>query len=428
MESLQKFAQFVREINLDSGRNYKFTILNKYKNDDDIKFYLNYVYSPYITTGLSSKKANKKLNLPERVEDPTVIKEYLIDLANNNTGTDDDITKFQLVRKYGLNNNLDLQELFTRICTKNLQLGVDTKTINKVIPGLIPDFSVQLAQKYFENPKYVEGKEFILTTKIDGCRIIAIKENGKVSFWTRQGQLYEGLVDLEKEMLISMPDCVLDGELTLLNKGNLDSGEQYKETTKLCRTKDLEKHGLKMLVFDIMMVDEFKTQYCPTIYNDRRKLLDSIFNAYKFTYFELLPVLYKGNDTSKITEILDRQVEAGEEGIMINIADATYKFGRCMDLLKCKKFQDTEVKVIGFEEGTNKLEGTLGALICEYKGSTVRVGSGFTDKDRDYIWGHKWEFENKYITVKYFEESHDSKTGLPSLRFPIYKGLRVDLC
>jgi ATP-dependent DNA ligase len=92
-----------------------------------------------------------------------------------------------------------------------------------------------------------------------------------------------------------------------------------------------------------------------------------------------------------------------------------------------KKFLDTEVKIIGYEEGTNKLAGTLGAFICEYKNNTVKVGSGLSDEDRAYFWANQDNYLNKYITVKYFEESYDSKTNLPSLRFPIYMRIREDL-
>ena len=39
--------------------------------------------------------------------------------------------------------------LFDKVLVKNLQLGIDAKTINKVIPNLIPTFNVQLAEKIF---------------------------------------------------------------------------------------------------------------------------------------------------------------------------------------------------------------------------------------------------------------------------------------
>ena len=220
------------------------------------------------------------------------------------------------------------------IC-KDLSIGADSKTINSIMPDLIPTFNVQLANKYFDKPDYVEGKEFAITTKIDGGRIIAIKENGQVSFFTRAGQKYEGLVDLEDEMYRLMPDnCCLDGEITLLARGNLSSKEAYKETMKIVRTKDKEKHGIKMQVFDWMPAEDFKKQKCDMPYKYRRIVVNNLFDELTFRYFELLPLLYVGEDTSKIPEILEEEMANGEEGIMINVYDAPYEFKRTNSLLK----------------------------------------------------------------------------------------------
>lgn len=428
---LLKFKQFVDEILAEAGRNYKISVLEKYKEDEDIKYLLDFIYNPYIITGISNKKLNKQLTdicvMPYLSSDG--FKLLLQYLKVNNTGTDKDIALIQdfKVRHLGYSYDsepTELCKLFDAIVTKNVQLGIDAKTINKVIPGLIPEFNVQLSNKYFDKPEVVEGKEFVLTTKIDGSRIIAMKDDGKVSFWTRQGQKYEGLVDLEKELLeCSNDNFVFDGEIVAIDT---DKENTYKNTMKLSRTKDLEKHGLKMLVFDYMPIANFKAQKCPVMYSTRRAQLSAIFDLNSFKYFELLPMLYKGTDTSMITKILEEQVSKGEEGIMINICAAPYEFKRTNNLLKVKKFQDTEVEVIGYEEGTNKLAGTLGAFVCKYKNNEVRVGSGLTDEDRAYFWANRDKFLGKFITVKYFETSIDSKTGLESLRFPIYMRVRED--
>lgn len=424
-----KFNQFVNEILADNSRLAKIAVLEKYKDDEDIKYLLNFVYNPYIITGISDKKLNKELPQvfdlwsDNTFESDKEIFEYI---KVHNTGRDEDI---RIVQNYELDMlrplGWQLEVLYEKIITKNLQLGIDSKTINKVIPGLIPEFNVQLSNKYFDKPEIVEGKEFVLTTKIDGSRIIAMKDNGQVSFWTRQGQPYEGLVDLENELKsIQEDNFVFDGEIVAMETSKEDT---YKNTMKLSRTKDTAKHGLKMLVFDYMPIANFKMQCCPMTYSARRSTLSAIFDLNKLTFFTLLPMLYKGTDTSKIIEFLNDQTNKGEEGIMINICDAPYDFKRSNNLLKVKKFLDTEVKIIGYEEGANKLAGTLGAFICEYKNNTVKVGSGLSDEDRAYFWANKDKYLNKYITVKYFEESYDSKTNLPSLRFPIYMRVREDI-
>jgi len=444
---LSKFSQFVNEILADNSRLAKIAVLEKYKDDESVRYFLQFVYDPYVTTGLSDKKLNKDVEifsyslfdadgnfnedcdtifqLDCSEDEDKAIFEYI---KEHNTGRDSDIRTVQNFKKSHFNKCPEMLDLFDRIITKNLQLGIDAKTINKVIPGLIPEFNVMLANKYFDKPEVIDGREFVITTKIDGSRIIAMKDNGQVSFWTRQGQKYEGLIDLEEALKnISEDNFVLDGEIVAMNT---DKEDTYKNTMKLSRTKEQAKHGLKMLVFDYMPIANFKLQCCPMTYSARRSTLSAIFDLngqHLAPYFELLPMLYRGTDTNKIIELLNEQTAKGEEGIMINICDAPYDFKRSNNLLKVKKFQDTEVKIVGYEEGVNKLAGTLGAFICEYKDNIVRVGSGLSDEDRAYFWANQDKYLNKYITVKYFEESYDSKTNLPSLRFPIYMRVREDI-
>lgn len=424
MQTLIHFNNFVKEINENNGRLYKQSVLNKYKDDTIIQKYLQIAFDPYKIFGISTRKLHKQVSGIAYPVDSVFDLFYW--LEKHNTGTDVAINMCQVTLDKIASTNCECAQLLESLICKDLSIGVDSKTINKEMPGLIPTFSVQLANKYFDKPSYVEGKTFAITTKIDGGRIIALKENGQVSFYTRAGQKYEGLVDLEDEMSRLMPDNIcLDGEITLLVRGNLSSKDAYKETMKIVRTKDKEKHGVKMLVFDAMPVSDFKTQTSSMTYIQRRQMLDCMSAFDTARYFELLPLLYCGSDTSEITRILEEEVSNGEEGIMINICDAPYEFKRTNNLLKCKKFQSSDLQIIGFEEGAGKHTGTLGAIICEYKGGEVRVGSGLTDEQRKEIWSCQHRYLNSIIEVNYFEETMDS-TGKLSLRFPTFKDFRPD--
>lgn len=437
---LLEFKEFYDKIIAEAGRNYKISVLEEYKNNEDIKYLLDFIYNPYITTGISDKKVNKKFDMGTKTNadwknpyELSSFKSLLEYLKVNNTGRDYDILTVQTWEEvafyeageqlYSVATPDTWHKLFNDIITKNIQLGIDSKTINKVISGLIPEFNVQLSNKYFDKPEVVEGKEFVLTTKIDGSRIIAMKDNGKVSFWTRQGQPYEGLVDLENELLNSPEDnFVFDGEIVAIDT---DLENTYKNTMKLSRTKDQAKHGLQMLVFDYMPIANFKAQVCQLDYRCRRGVLTAIFDFNNFQYFKLLPKLYQGTDTSKILELLEDQTSKGEEGIMINIVDAPYDFKRTNNLLKCKKFKDCDLIITGFEEGTNKLAGTLGALILDYKGNELRCGSGFSDEQRADIWANRDQYLGKIAEIKYFEETKNQNGGI-SLRFPTFKDIRQD--
>lgn len=427
MNTIIHFKNFVNEINSSNSRLFKQSVLQKYKDDRIVRRYLQIAFDPFKVFGISTKKLNKivggtVINCIESVFD---LFDYL---ENHNTGSDADISICQEVLNLVSSNDREAGVVLEALICKDLSIVCDAKTINKEIPDLIPTFSVQLANKYFDKPQYVEGKTFAVTTKIDGGRIIALKENGQVSFFTRAGQKYEGLVDLEDEMSRLMPDnTCLDGEITLLVRGNLSSKEAYKQTMKIVRqTTNPEKHGIKMLVFDCMTAEEFKNQYCPNDYTVRRADAELLFHQIDFQYFELLPILYRGSDTSKITELLEEEVANGEEGIMINICDALYEFKRTNSLLKVKKMQTMDLEIVGFEEGEGRLAGTLGAILVRYKdGNVVKVGSGFSDRLRGELWKARGDFLGTIVEIQYFEETTNADGG-KSLRFPIFKDFRPD--
>ena len=426
MKTLMHFTDFVNQINESNSRLYKQEVLRKYKDDPIICKYLQIAFDPYKVYGISTKKLHKSVSGAAYPADS--IFDLFYWLEKHNTGTDVAVNMCQVTLNKVASDNRECAQLLESLICKDLSIGCDAKTINKEIPGLIPTFSVQLANKYFDKPEFVEGKEFTITTKIDGGRIIALKENGQVSFFTRTGQKYEGLVDLEEEMLRELPDNIcLDGEITLLKKGELSSKEQYKETMKIVRTKDQEKHGVKMLVFDCMSAEDFKAQRCTLTYEERRNWAEAIIydNDY-FDYFELLPVLYVGKDTSFIPTLLEAETSTGEEGIMININDAPYEFKRTNNLLKVKKMNTLDLEIVGFEEGSGRLAGTLGAILVRYKdGNIVKVGSGFSDSIRKKIWEKQTRYTGTIVEIQYFEETTNADGGI-SLRFPIFKDFRPD--
>lgn len=427
MKTLFHFRDFVKEISSSNSRKFKQEVLQKYKDDEVIKRYLKIAFDPYTVYGISTKKITKGT---ERIKSCYIDSVFdLFDyLAVHNTGRDTDVAICQEILDGIAAHDQEAAILLSLLICKDINIGCEAKTINAVMPDLIPTFNVQLAQKYFEKPEKLEGKYFAVTTKIDGGRIIAIRENDQVSFFTRAGQRYEGLVDLEREMLETFPaGTVLDGEITILDNAGVPSKEAYKRAMKITRS-DGEKHGLKMLVFDTMSITEWKNQKCTDDYVTRRAILEGLYfqPAIKRTYFELLPVLYRGSDTSKVLEYLEEAIANNEEGVMINICDAPYEFGRTWNLMKVKKMNTLDLQVVDYEEGSGRLAGTLGAIHVRYKnGNIVKVGSGFSDELRRQIWSHEVMIVGKIAEIQYFEETTNADGGI-SLRFPVFKDFRPD--
>ena len=430
MKTLQHFNEFVKEITTSASRKYKQEVLTKYKDDEVIQKYLKIVYDPYLVFGISEKKLYKKVSCTAYPADHVFDLFYW--LEKHNTGTDAAIKMCQETLAVVASEDQEAAVLLEELICKDLSIGVDSKTINSVIPNLIPQFSCMLAQKYFEKPEKLSGKTFAITTKLDGFRLIALKDkSGNIKFYSRVGQLVEGLVEIEADLKYNFPnDIALDGELTISNYFDMPSKDAYKAASKIIRLKgDTPKTGLTYRVFDMMTAEEFISQRCPAIYDARRALLDSY--AGRSKHIEVLPVLYRGNDTSKITEFLDKITSEGGEGCILNLCDAPYVWNRTWNLQKVKKFDSLDLEVVDIEEGSGRLAGTLGAIHVRYKdGNIVKVGSGFSDDERKLYFSNPALILHKIVEIKFFEESTSkdlSGKTIYSLRFPTWvSNIRID--
>ncbi len=427
MKTLQHFNEFVKEITSNNSRKFKQEVLQKYKDDEVIKRYLKIAFDPYTVYGISTKKLSKH---PEGVRPYPAdsIFDLFYWLEKHNTGTDNAIKMCQETLGHVAAYDMEAAALLEKLICKDLSIGVEAKSINAAMGSVVPTFSCMLANKYFDNPKKLEGKKFAITTKLDGFRLIAIKaEGGNVSFYSRVGKRIEGLVEIAEEFGSAFPcGTVLDGELTVSNYFELESKEAYKAASKIISQKgETPKTGLTYRVFDAMYIDEWREQNCTHTYGLRRELLHGLFKfpMAPVSHIELLPVLYKGDDVSKVQELLEQVVAAGGEGVMINLLDSPYRFTRCWDIMKVKKFNSLDLLVVDMEEGSGRLAGTLGAIHVRYKGGNiVKVGSGFSDEERKLYFNNPELILNKICEIRFFEESSSGEGANKtySLRFPTW--------
>jgi len=120
-------------------------------------------------------------------------------------------------------------------------------------------------------------------------------------------------------------------------------------------------------------------------------------------------------------------VAGGFEGIMIKSMDAPYECKRSDFWMKWKPTISVDLNIVGFEEGTGRNLGRLGAIICEGEDNDrrihVNVGTGFSDALRDEYWisrdqllGHLVEIQADAVT--------QNQNGTYSLRFPRFLRFR----
>lgn len=304
---------------------------------------------------------------------------------------------------------LDLQSrsVFFTMLNKRPNCGVSVKTIQSIFPSLLSEFSVQLAQVYKPEMKlFAKGAKWLISPKIDGLR--GVFKDGK--FYSRLGNEIHGLTNLAKALAEQLPVGVtLDGELTV-------PGMTFNELSGKIRSFS-ETKTVQYNVFDYLPSDKSLNNV------ERINLMNStlINNTELFTMgVRCVPHSYvSGMD--QVDAHYSDFISQGYEGAMLKLADGERYNGRNKDWLKMKPTFTTDVKVVDLEAGTGKYSGAVGALIVDYKGTRVKVGSGLTDKQRK-----TWRLAPDLIVGKTVEVMYMEETEYGSLRHPRFKTVRGD--
>ena len=395
--------------------------LIKFKDDELFCFVLEFLLNTDKKTGISTAKLNKKITSKKDVETFICLKSLIKYVLDNPTGKDEIVRSVQqYIEELS---NISLKNFVSDLITKKYKCGVTAKVAAEIIPDIIKkEHQVMLANKF----KGEINEPVQVTLKLDGIRCSAlIDENNNIKFLSRQGKEILGLNQIESVLKdMNLQGYMLDGELIRINTDNLPSDENFKLTTSIVSSKDENKQGLEYVIFDIVPLEDYKKRECKLIYAKRKKMLKELIKENEF--IKKVPTFATTKSVEQIYEILKTVEEQNQEGLMLNTLTGLYKFGkRSNDLLKVKTFNTCDIFCTGVEEGDGKYAGTLGAIICDYKGYKLKVGSGLTEEQRDFYWNNKSKIVNKIVEIKYFEESSD-KDGNLSLRFPVFMQVRDD--
>lgn len=429
-------SQAIKQVGRTSSTSDKLRLLKAYADVPGFKEILKFIYNPYCKTGISSKKLNKALDVPgNKIEWSDAI-EYF---STHQTGTDSDVVYAKNFISY---TNAKYGALAARIAealvTQNLKIGITATSLNKVYgDDFIPRTGCMLGT-LFENVGVTKTKwPCIVTEKLDGVRRILIKENSVCRCYSRSGHEDTGLVEILEEAKYLPNNFVYDGEL--LAKGTFkDSIAQRQATNSIANIKG-HKTGLTFNVFDMVPLDEFYAGYCPTpalrrkirlgatLGDESIQLIDDewaqrirAFSVYHtFEHIAPVPILGFVNNLSDVEPIVEAIWARGGEGVMLNTSTGPYEIKRSKQLLKIKHTEEFILPVVDVLEGTGKYEDAMGAIVVEYKGSKVGVGSGFTDDQRRFIWDNKERYIGRKAEIESFGESINAQ-GFVSLNCPIF--------
>lgn len=385
---------------------------------------LKYGMDPHITFGIQ-KIPKPRHHDKDGVGFSRIVEELLEPLRTRELTGDKAQTRIRVMLE---DTNKLQQKWLPRILQQKLRIGVGAKTVNKVAPGTIFEFSIARGVGYKDlKPRELEGFWFF-QPKADGARLVAKldKQNG-VSLLSRTGHVWENFDEIQAKLEAYNKrrdtDYVLylDGEVVSYVDGRINF--QAIQKTMLAKKTKAVVGDLVYMVFDAAEESEWL--------NPQKNYADRYAFANYIVYDEIqAPNIQMIDDgegngiispSHKVLENLCIEfVEEGWEGLMLR-RDEPVKLTHNKSLVKVKLFDDSEATIIGIEEGEGNRAGTTGQLVCLWKDEKLfRIGTGLTQADCEEFWTNKEEYIGQFVNFRYFGETDD---GYP--RHPVFHGIRA---
>ena len=327
-----------------------------------------------------------------------------------------------------------------RIIAKDLKCGVSDATVNKIWPGLIPEYPCMLASAY--DQKLVDKVKFpaIAQLKMDGMRFNAVVKNGVCEFRSRNGKEVNipdpsiGLPFIHMSNFYCV-DMVFDGELVVVDAagkiqdrktGNGILNKAVKGTMSV-----QEAVMVRATLWDAISLEGFQAGKEAEPYHVRLgKLCNAVsdMKGAKAHIGHYVDMVYSRqvDDLLSAQTLFNKFLAEGQEGIILKTRDGIWENKRSKSLIKFKGELECDLRVIDWEEGTGKNHGRLGALVLESDcgGIRVNVGTGFSDSDRISI--TKANSVGRIVSIKYNARISDKSTGIESLFLPVFIEFRSD--
>jgi ATP-dependent DNA ligase len=275
---------------------------------------------------------------------------------------------------------------------------------------------------------------FLVEPKLDGYRLsIVVTEDGEVSFHCRGEEQPEWAENLEHVAeavrALGLRGVMLDGEVM---------ARTWNETSSLLRrqrknmddaTRQRTRDELVFHVFDLVWTGLVTERALPkkrkparmvdVPFGERRARLALVLNAAGGgSEIRLVPQV-RVNSQAELDAVFAEFLDLEYEGAIVKHPEAPYVLDRSYYWMKVKPHKTIELTVTGFEEGLGKHAGRLGALVCsDVTGQTVRVGTGLTDAQRDFVWANQ-------LAVLGLEVEVEIQAGSVAVaRHPAFKRLR----
>lgn len=258
---------------------------------------------------------------------------------------------------------------------------------------------------YIDKVSWKTGQ--IVDHKLNGVACI-LKADGMFS---RKNEKFHSAPHISKDLekfFQENPTAYLQGEL--FSPANVNHLEKTIELIAVTRKpKDIDANLLKKseenIQYHVYDGYGFEGTTKESSGLERRNALKTVINKYAPKYCKL--VEYKlCFSMVEMQQVYNKYVGEGGEGVIIRNPSAPYQHKRTKDLLKFKKSEDAEFKVLDFEEGNGNWKGMLKAVWCELpNGNKFKSNVDGEQSHCKMLWETKEKYVGKLITVRFQEYS-----------------------
>ena len=328
----------------------------------------------------------------------------------------------ELCKRY-IYSNPKYEELFLNIIDKDLRIGVNTKTINKIWEGLVPKPNYNRCQIFDKKRAGKLTFPAFLQLKCDGTYREAHVQNGKVTFKTRAGEPYENRV-LAYE-LRDFPNGYYLGELTI---GRADEPDVNRSIGNgLINSTNPPYDDIHFTIWDYLTDSEYQG-LDKTPYFSRFSILSSIIRNYgeDSLIVQLVPNAIV-SDLETVFKITSHVMDVGLEGTVLKDFKMLFTNGTNSKQLKIKLKVDCEMRITGFTLGNGKRKDKVGAIVFENDQRTIKGScSGFSNKEMEQFTKDPNKYIGKIISVEFTDISKSPNNDYFALVHPRYIEIRKD--
>ena len=294
------------------------------------------------------------------------------------------------------------------------------------LPKRLQPMLATLTDGPFDDPAW------IFEDKYDGFRMVAKIESGKVTLYSRNGQVISrNYIEVAQALEGVRGDAVIDGELVALDENGVSHFQLLQNALR-------RQAKLLYCAFDLMFQDGEDLRAMPL--TERKKRLKAILPKHRL-------VACSRHRKTFGTKFFEEAGREGLEGIMAKRASSKYLSGaRTDDWLKIKTSKRHEVVIAGFT-APKKTRPLFGALVLAVRGGNGwryigHVGTSFSHATLEEIHGklmrlktakspftRKVKDEPVTTWVKpalVAEVKFTEWTSSGEMRHPVYLGLRED--